>query len=144
MVSFRITTDNSIARVRDSLGMIRNNLKTEGKITPKNVAQAVRKSIRRVIDTNSYQGRSARKGPYRRRTGKGISQSLAILKVGTNAVAITPIGYPEVYAIPLEEGHNSPINGPVTGKGYFRKGVQQAKPDVDREIKKAAKRIMRT
>ena len=142
MVSYKITVDG-LARVRNTLGQIKNNLKTEGKLLPKEVANAVRKSIRRTIDSNSYKGRSARRGPYRRRTGKGIGQSLTITKIGNNAVSLGPSGYPEIYALPLEEGHNSPLNGPVQGKGYFRMGVQQAKPDVDREIKKASKRIMR-
>jgi hypothetical protein len=121
---------------------------THEETAPKKICNIWKKNISEVILSNSYSntdrpGISNKKGPYRRGTGRGIVDSLAVQKVGKGAAELRPVGYPETYTIPLEEGHNSPINGPVKGKGYFRLGIANSQAEIRDLLKNTAKNITR-
>lgn len=132
-----------MTRVRDALGRIQSNIGKEKTVTPYKVGVTIRKKIQELLLSNAYVGaKSARKGPYRRKTNKGLADNIAVQKIGNAMVQVRPVGVPETYALPLEEGHNSPINGPVEGKHYFRTGVRLADADIKKEVKESAKRII--
>ena len=125
------------------MGQYIANIKVEKNQTPRKIGNKIKRSIRSVIANGSYRFHP-RHGPYRRGTSQGLGDALTVIKVAEGAVALTVIGVPANYAVAVEDGHKFQNSSKVArGTGYFRKGFNLAKPDIQKEVKQAGKRILR-
>jgi hypothetical protein len=104
--------------------------------------EIVKRKTQEVLISKTYKEHE-RHGPLRRGTGKGMAESLRVQNIGVNTYEMRPVGIAETYAVPLEEGHKSPINGGARETGYFKMGRRLAQPALRRLFKDAVKQITR-
>jgi hypothetical protein len=104
------------------------DIKLRGEVFPLRVAKIVAKNIKQVINSKSY-SRHPQHGPYRRASGKGISDAIGAIRMDKTfaIVRIDPAAKaggtgPDDYALAMEYGGSGTASRPTN---YIKEGIRK-------------------
>ena len=133
--------------VKSYLDGVERAVRFKGKTTAWNVAQILKKNIKNTINTQAeYYGR------YHRVTGTGLAESIKITRLKKNLFSIAPdeslptitseggndIEPPAEYAGYVEFGTSN-----ARPKGYFRKGMNASRNEINKKVNELGDKIIR-